>query len=73
MSRHLTLCSGREVVKKFVKAGRSVDRQVDSHVMLVKPDYSYTLSVPQHKELGVGLLKKLIKQANLAVDEFNDL
>ena len=41
--------------------------------MMVKPDYPYTLSIPQHHELGVGLLKKLIKQAQLTVDEFNDL
>ena len=41
--------------------------------MTVKPDYPYTLSIPQHRELGVGLLKKLIKQAELTVEEFNDL
>ena len=41
--------------------------------MLVKADYPYTLSVPQHKELGVGILMKLIKQAGLSVKEFNEL
>lgn len=41
--------------------------------MLVKANYPYTLSIPQHKELGIGLLKKLIKQAGLSVDEFNAL
>ena len=41
--------------------------------MLTKPDYPYTLSVPQHKELGVGLLKKLLKQAQLTTSEFNEL
>ena len=73
MSHHLKLCSGAQAVKKFRRAGWSVDRQVGSHVMLVKSDYLYTLSVPQHKELGIGPLKKLIKQANISVDEFNDL
>ena len=73
MSHRLRLCSGAEAVKKFRRAGWSVDRQVGSHVMLVKLDYPYTLSVPQHKELGFGLLRSLIKQAALSVDEFNAL
>ena len=73
MSHRLRLCSGVEAVKKFKRAGWTVDRQVGSHVMLVKPDYPYTLSVPQHKELGIGLLKSLIRQASLNVEDFNDL
>jgi predicted RNA binding protein YcfA (HicA-like mRNA interferase family) len=60
-------------VKKFKRAGWAVDRQVGSHVMLVKRGYPYTLSIPQHKELGVGILKKLVKQAELGVEEFNAL
>ena len=73
MSHRLRLCSGAEAVKKFKRAGWTVNRQVGSHVMLVNPDYPYTLSVPQHKELGIGLLKSLMRQANLSVEEFNDL
>ncbi len=73
MSHRLRLCSGAKAVKKFKRAGWMVDRQVGSHVMLVKPDYPYTLSVPQHKELGIGLLKSLTRQASLTVEEFNDL
>lgn len=73
MSHFLKLCSGAEAVKKFKRAGWTVDRQVGSHVMLVKLGYLYTLSVPQHKELGIGILKKLIKQAGLSVEEFNEL
>jgi predicted RNA binding protein YcfA (HicA-like mRNA interferase family) len=41
--------------------------------MMVKPDYQYTLSIPQHDELGPGLLRKLIRQVGLTVDEFNSL
>ena len=73
MSHRLKLCSGAETVKKFRRAGWIVDRQVGSHVMLVKENYPYTLSIPQHKELGVGLLRSLVRQANLTVEEFNDL
>ncbi len=72
MSYHLKLCSGAVAVKKFVRAGWRVDRQVGSHIMLVKIGYPYTLSIPQHKELGIGILKKLIKQAGLNAEEFNE-
>jgi predicted RNA binding protein YcfA (HicA-like mRNA interferase family) len=48
-------------------------RQKGSHVMLTKPAYQWTLSVPQHDEIGPGLLRKLLKQAGLTVEEFNKL
>ena len=73
MSPKLNLCSGKEAVKKFKKAGWQISRQKGSQVMLVKMDYPYTLSVPQHKELGIGILSKLIKQTGLSIDEFNSL
>lgn len=41
--------------------------------MMVKAGYAYTLSVPQHNELGIGLIKKLIKQAGITVEQFNEL
>jgi len=71
LSHQLKLCSGAGAVKKFKRAGWLVDRQVGSHVMLVKQGYLYTLSVPQHKELGIGILKKLLKQAEISTEEFN--
>jgi len=52
-------------------AGWSVARQAGSHVMMVKPHYLYTLSIPQHKELGVGLVQKPIKQAGITVEQFD--
>ncbi len=73
MSDNLQLCSGHEAVRKFQKAGWSVSRQKGSHVMLTKSGYQWTLSIPQHKELGPGLLRKLIKQAGLPVEDFNNL
>jgi predicted RNA binding protein YcfA (HicA-like mRNA interferase family) len=73
MNPKLKLCSGAEAVRKLQTAGWSVARQKGSHVMLTKPGYQWTLSIPQHDELGPGLLRKLIRQAGLTVEEFNDL
>ncbi|HEB71012.1 MAG TPA: type II toxin-antitoxin system HicA family toxin [Nitrospirae bacterium] len=73
MGEPIRLCSGAEAVRKFSKAGWAVSRSKGSHVMLVKQGYQWTLSVPQHKKLGPGLLKKLVRQAELDADEFNAL
>ncbi len=73
MSKKLRLCSGKEVVRKFQIAGWSVARQKGSHVMMTKPKYQWTLSIPQHNEIGIGLLRKLIRQADLTIEEFNNL
>jgi len=73
MTERLRLCSGSEAVQKFERAGWTVARQRGSHVMMVKPGYEYTLSIPQHNELGPGLLRKFIRQADLTVEVFNSL
>ena len=73
MSGHLKLCSGAEAVKKFQRSGWKMMRQKGSHVMLVKEGYLYTLSVPLHKELGIGLLRKLLRQSQISIEEFNEL
>jgi hypothetical protein len=41
--------------------------------MIINPGYEYTLSIPQHDELGIGLLRKLLRQADLSLDIFNEL
>ncbi len=73
MEQKLKLCSGADAVRKLQKAGWSVARQKGSHVMLTKPGYQWTLSIPQHKELGPGIIRKLIRQADLSIREFNTL
>ena len=73
MDEKLKLCSGAEAVRKLQRAGWFFARQKGSHVMLTKLGYQWTLSVPQHDELGPGLLRKLIRQAGLSLEEFNEL
>lgn len=65
-------CSGADTVKKFMRRGWTIARQKGSHVMLTKAGYAWTLSVPQHAELGPGLLRKLLRQAQVTVEEFNN-
>jgi predicted RNA binding protein YcfA (HicA-like mRNA interferase family) len=65
--------SGREAVRAFERAGWQVIGQVGSHVVLIKPGLRINLSIPQHKELSVGTLRALIRNAGLTVEEFLDL
>jgi predicted RNA binding protein YcfA (HicA-like mRNA interferase family) len=65
----LSNISGKEAVKIFEKFGYVLDHQTGSHMILwheLKP----TLSVPNHRELAPGLLRHLIRQAGITVDEF---
>ena len=73
MGETLKPVSGEEAIRKFVRAGWTVARRRGSHIMLTKPGFQWTLSVPDHPRLGRGLLRKLIKQAGLTVEEFNAL
>jgi predicted RNA binding protein YcfA (HicA-like mRNA interferase family) len=73
MSYKLKLCSGDAAIKKLQQKGWKVSRQKGSHVMLTKEGYLYTIAVPLHKELGIGLLKKILQQAQISTAEFNAL
>ena len=69
----LPVCSGREARRAFEKAGWTFNRQRASHMILVKPGVPVNLSVPDHRELDRGLLRGLIRDAGMSVDEFLNL
>jgi len=46
---------------------------VGSHVVMIKPGNKANLSIPQHRELSIGTLRALIRNAGMTVDEFVDL
>ncbi len=69
----LPVISGKQAIKAFQKAGWVFRGQVGSHMVLTKPGVSVNLSVPNHKELAPGTLRKLIRYAELSVDEFLNL
>ena len=62
--------SGERAVRVFQKAGWIQDRQRGSHVILIKPEHTASLSVPQHREVAPGTLRALIRAAGMSVDEF---
>jgi len=66
----LPTVSGRQAVAAFESAGFEVRRQRGSHIVLVKPGFPETLSVPDHRQLKPGTLRALIRKAGLTVDKF---
>lgn len=69
----LPIVSGKEAVTAFSKLGWQISRQRGSHVILTKEGSINTLSVPLHHTLGPGLLRDLIRVADITVDEFTKL
>lgn len=61
--------SGDAFVRAVRKIGYICDHTEGSHMILLHPSRG-RLSVPRHKELGPGILRKLIEQAGLTRDEF---
>jgi len=62
--------SGREALRAFERLGWIFVRQRGSHMILIKEREEATLSIPDHKELGRGLLRSLIRDAGTTVEEF---
>jgi predicted RNA binding protein YcfA (HicA-like mRNA interferase family) len=68
----LFLISGREAVKAFARLGWHVERRAKgSHIIMKKPGTKTILSIPDHKKLDRGLLRSLIRDAYVSVEEFN--
>ena len=66
--------SGRDAVKAFGKLGYAVDRQRGSHIILRQSQPpNRRLVIPDHKELSIGTLRSLIREAGLTVEEFKKL
>ena len=72
MGSRLPVLSGRDAARVFGKFGWQIIHQAGSHIILVKPGETVTLSVPEHREVAKGTLRSLIRSANLTIDEFAD-
>jgi len=64
--------SGQETIKILKKFGFIQIRQKGSHVILKKiiEDEAIGCVVPLHKELAIGTLKGILRQAKIPPEEF---
>lgn len=65
---------GNEVIRVFGKVGFQVIRQKGSHVRM-KHENGRVVTIPVHvgKTLGIGLLGKILRDAELTREEFIEL
>lgn len=65
--------SARECIRVLQRLGFIIDRQAGSHITLIRTNPHRRVTVPNHKELKIGMLRKIINDAGLTVEEFLDL
>lgn len=70
--RHVPIVSGKEMVKVLERVGYRVVRQRGSHIRM-RHSKKRSVSIPNHKELGVGLTLKILKDAEITVTEFKKI
>jgi predicted RNA binding protein YcfA (HicA-like mRNA interferase family) len=65
--------SGKAAIRALERLGFARVRQRGSHVILKKmPEGETGCAVPLHKELAVGTLKGILKQAGVSPEDFMD-
>jgi len=72
----IPVVSAKEAIKALHKMGFRVKRITGSHAILIKEGTKLATVVPIHgkpKEIPLGTLRSIIKQANLTVEEFVSL
>lgn len=65
----LPILSGREVVKALSKLGYYEVRQRGSHIRLYCTGRK-SVTVPDHKTIGFGLLRKILRDIDISVEDF---
>jgi len=70
----LTRVSGEETIRALEKLGFVRVRQRGSHVVLKRetPEGAIGWVVPLHKELAIGTLRGILRQAQVTPEEFTD-
>lgn len=66
--------SGDKLIKILSEKGFKVRRQKGSHVQL-EDDFGRRVTVPIHprREIGRGLLRKILRDAEISVGEYEEL
>ena len=68
----LPIFSAREVIKGLQNIGYREIRQRGSHIRLVCSNRK-SVTVPNHKTIGRGLLRKILRDAEISPEEFQQL
>jgi predicted RNA binding protein YcfA (HicA-like mRNA interferase family) len=70
----LPVVSGQDMVKALAKIGYEFDHQRGSHIVLRQTFEPFRrVTIPNHKEIAKGTLRKLIRETGLTVDDLVNL
>jgi len=70
MAKLPTDLSGRDVRRALERIGFVFRRQRGSHMILRRDDPSTRVVGPDHKQVRVGTLRKILQEAGLSIREF---
>lgn len=67
--------SYREVERRLKAAGFSVVSQKGSHVKFAKIESTgmRTTIVPKHREIAIGTLRSILRQAGISIEDFQSI
>ena len=69
---NLPILSGKEIIKALAKIGYRKIRQRGSHVRLSCPG-KRSVTVPDYKAVSRGLLRKILRDAELSSEDLNKI
>ncbi len=69
---NLPILSGKEIIKALAKIGYSKIRQRGSHIRLSCPG-KRSITVPDYKTISRGLLRKILRDAELSLEDLNKI
>ena len=65
--------SARELLRVLQRVGFVIDRQQGSHITLIRDDPYAHVTIPNHKAIKSGMLKRILNDADMSVDQLIDL
>ena len=68
----IPVVSGKQAIKAFQKVGYVVMRQKGSHIRLIHPAEKNRrpLTIPDHKEVSIGVIRRLLRDSGISVEQF---
>lgn len=66
----LPVVSGDRIRKALERLGWQFKHQTGSHIIMDKPGQEFTISVPRHKEVKKGLLRRIMNLSGVTDEEF---
>ena len=75
MSPKIPVITAKELIRALKRAGFSKDHQRGSHLTLINVTTNKTVTIPVHTgvDIGKGLLRRIVSDAGLTVEELKTL